>query len=101
MAKALRVDPVELRVTAEALSSHAEEFSATHGQAHSRAGQVALGASKAAAALPAMLAEWQTAGTRFAAYHVKHADGHRAAADAYTKTDSGCADEIEAAGRDL
>ena len=101
MAKALRVDPIELRVTAESLSSHAETFSATHEQAQSRAGQVALGASKAAAALPAMLAEWQTTGTRFAAHHVKHADGHRAAADAYTQTDSANADEIEAAGRDL
>lgn len=99
MAKALRVDPVELRVTAESLSGHAEAFSATHEQAQSRAGQVALGASKAAAALPAMLTEWQTAGRRFAAHHIEHADGHRAAADAYTQTDSGSADEIEAAGR--
>lgn len=101
MAKTLRVDPVELRVTAESLSSHAESFSATHQRAQSNAGQVALGASKAAAALPAMLAEWQASGTNFAAHHVKHADGHRAAADAYTKTDSANADEIEAAGRDL
>jgi hypothetical protein len=101
VAKALRVDPFELRVTAESLSSHAEAFSATHEQAQSRAEEVALGASKAAAALPAMLTEWQTAGTRFVARHIKHADGHRAAADAYTQTDGGESQDIEAAGRAL
>lgn len=101
MAKALRVDPAQLQVTAESLSSHAESFTATHTQAQSRAGGVALGASKAAAALPAMLSEWQTSATQFAAHHQKHAEGHRAAARAYTTTDSGAAENIEAAGRDL
>ncbi|MHA3022950.1 WXG100 family type VII secretion target [Mycobacterium sp. BMJ-28] len=101
MAKPLRVDPAQLQVTAESLHRHAESFSATHEQAQSRAGSVALGASKAAAALTATLGEWQTSATQFAAHHVKHADGHRAAAQAYTQTDTGAADEIEAAGRDL
>jgi len=66
MAKPLRVDPAQLHVTADSLSSHAESFTATHAQAHTRAGQVALGTSEAAAALPAMLTEWQNSGTRFA-----------------------------------
>ncbi len=101
MAKPLRVDPAQLQVTAESLSSHAESFTSTHAQAQSRAGSVALGTSKAAAALPGMLSEWETSATQFAAHHVKHADGHRAAAAAYTKTDSGSAEDIEAAGRDL
>ena len=101
MGEPLRVDPAQLQVTAESLSSHAESFTSAHAQAQSRAGSVALGASKAAAALPAMLSEWQTSATQFAAHHVKHADGHRAAAQAYTKTDDGASDQIEAAGRDL
>lgn len=101
MGKSLRVDPAQLQVTAESLSSHAESFTTAHTQAQSRAGSVALGAGKAAAALPAMLSEWQTSASQFAAHHVKHADGNRAAAAAYTKTDDGAADEIEAAGRDL
>jgi hypothetical protein len=95
----LRVDPAQLRMTAESLSSHAEWFLAKYTQTEAMAGHVTLGASKAAAALPAMLAEWQTTGQRFAQRHVQHADGHRVAAEAYTRTDTGASGEIEAAGR--
>lgn len=101
MAEALRVDPAQLQATAESLRSHAESFTSAHEQAQSRAGSVALGAGKAAAALPGLVSEWQSSAASFAAHHVKHADGHRAAAQAYTQTDAGAADDIEAAGRDL
>lgn len=100
-ARPLRVDPTQLRMTADSLSSHAQSFSATHERAQARAGGVALGAGSAAAALPAMLAEWQNSTVQFAAHHVKHADGHRAAAEAYTRTDTGTADDLEVAGRGL
>lgn len=42
MGKSLRVDPAQLQVTAESLSSHAESSTGAHTQAQSRAGSVAL-----------------------------------------------------------
>jgi hypothetical protein len=101
MARSLRFVPAQLQATAESLSSHAHSFTVTHAQAHSRATSVALGTGKAAAALPTMLNEWQNSAVQFARRHIKHADGHAAAAAAYTKTDRGAADVIEAAGLDL
>jgi hypothetical protein len=73
-------------MTAESLSSHADWFLAKHTQAQETASQVVLGAGKSTAALPAMVREWQAAGQRFAARHVKHADGHRVAAEATSAT---------------
>jgi hypothetical protein len=85
-------------MTAQSLRSHAEWFLAIHQQAQETASQVVLGAGKAAATLPAMLHEWQAASERFAERHVKHADGHRAAAAAYMQTDAGTGGEIGAVG---
>ncbi|ORW09775.1 hypothetical protein AWC14_21355 [Mycobacterium kyorinense] len=97
----LRVDPTELHLTATQLEAHADEFSAAHQQAHSRASQVSIGSGAARAALPQMLEEWAISGTRFKEHHIRHADGHREAADRYIQADDRGADQIEDAGSAL
>ena len=48
----LKVDPTELRLTADQLDGQATGFRTAHEAAHSRAGGVALGSSQAAARRP-------------------------------------------------
>jgi len=94
----LKVDPTELRMTADQLDGHASAFGAAHETAQSRAGKAALGSGVASAALPAMLAAWESDGARFDTHFAKHAEGHREAAGAYVSTDSGSAGRIDDAG---
>jgi hypothetical protein len=94
----LKVDPTELRLTADQLDGQASGFRTAHEAAHSRAGGVALGSSQAAAALPGMLAAWESDGTRFDKHFATYAQRHREAADKYASTDSGNAGGIDDAG---
>ncbi|MFV8173539.1 ESX-1 secretion-associated protein [Mycolicibacterium peregrinum] len=88
MPEPLKVDPSELHVTAGNIDSHAAVFAQTHRSTHEQAGQVALGAGPASAALPAMLAAWESDAISFGEHFTKHAEGHRAAATAYSRTDA-------------
>ena len=97
----LKVDPKELHAAADQLEGHATEFLATHGTALSRASQANLGAGLSAAAVPRMLAAWETDSARFAAHFVANAQGHREAAAHYVKTDTAGADGIDDAGAAL
>ncbi|MCW1824193.1 MULTISPECIES: type VII secretion target [Mycolicibacterium] len=99
--KSLKVDPIELRMAADHLDGHATEFSTEHQKAHSSASQATLGPGLAGAALPGMLAAWESDGTRFGENFVKHAEGHREAAKAYEGTDRGGAERISDAGSAL
>jgi hypothetical protein len=101
LGESLEVRPPELHLTAEKIGSHANEFSAGHRAAHWRASQTALGSGLSAAALPEMLGAWETDGTRFAERFTHHADGHRAAANAYVQTDVDGQERIEDAGSAL
>lgn len=97
----LKVDPIELRMTADKLDGQASGFRTTHQAAQSRAGSAALGSGSAAAELPKMLAAWEGDGARFADHFARHARGHREAADSYAHTDARSADGIEEAGSAL
>jgi hypothetical protein len=59
---------------------------------------VALGSGSAAAALPELLGSWDSDGNHFRQLFVKHAEGQRAAANAYAQTDQSGADRVEDAG---
>lgn len=99
----LKVDPTELRLTAEQIEAHAGDFLRDHQAAHWRASscQTSLGSGLAAAALPGMLAGWEEHGTRFGKHFVTHAEGHREAADRYAATDADGASGIDNAGSAL
>ncbi|WP_094289461.1 type VII secretion target [Mycobacterium lehmannii] len=97
----LKVDPIELRMTADKLDGQASGFETAHQAAQARAGSTALGSGASAAALPKMVAAWEADGARFAADFTKHARAHRAAADSYVRTDAGGAEGIEDAGSAL
>jgi hypothetical protein len=100
-AEPLNVDPNELRMAADRLDAHADEFLNDHQSTHARAGQVRLGSGLAAAALPEMLAGWEADGVRFGQHFGIHAEGHREAATRYVRTDTDNADEIGNAGSGL
>ncbi|MBU9766066.1 ESX-1 secretion-associated protein [Mycobacterium sp. TNTM28] len=85
-------------MAADRLDGHAGEFITEHERAHSGASQATLGAGSAAAALPGMLAAWETDGTQFGERFTRHAEGHREAATAYEGTDRGGAERISDAG---
>ncbi|MGO4442206.1 type VII secretion target [Mycobacterium sp. 2YAF39] len=97
----LKVDPKELHAAADQLDGHASEFSATQEKALSRASQANLGSGLSAAAVPQMLAAWETDSARFAKQFATNAQGHREAATRYTKTDTTGADGIDDAGAAL
>lgn len=94
----LKADPTELRMTADQLDGHASGFRTAHQAAQSRASKATLGSGSAAAALPGMLAAWEADGAKFDEHFVRHARGHREAADEYARTDAGSAARIDDAG---
>jgi hypothetical protein len=97
----LKVDPSELQIAADKIDGHAAGFGTTLAATHQRAGQVALGSGLAAAALPQLLGAWENDGTRFGEHFTKHADGHRTAATAYSRTDADSSERISDAGSAL
>ncbi|MFL0294618.1 ESX-1 secretion-associated protein [Mycobacterium sp. SMC-18] len=94
----LKVDPIELRMTADRLDGHSSDFSTEHLKAHAAASQAALGSGLSAAALPEMLAAWEADGAHFGERFASHAEGHRGAAGAYERTDSSGAARITDTG---
>lgn len=94
----LKVDPTELRMTADQLAGDASGFQAAHRSAQTRASKAALGTGSSAAALPAMVAAWDADGARFGEHFASYVQAHRAAADGYLRTDDASADEIDDAG---
>lgn len=101
MAESLKVNPSELHLAAGKIEGHASDFATAHQAAHRRAGQAAVGSGLAAAALQEGLGVWEADGTHFGEHFIKHADGHRTAADAYTQVDGGEAANIQDAGTAL
>lgn len=101
MAESLEVRPSELHLTAEKFASHVGDFSVAHQAAQCRASQAALGSGLSSAALPNMLGAWETDGARFAERFTRHADGHRAAANAYVHADDVGAERIGDTGSAL
>lgn len=101
MPEPLKVDPAELRLFAGRLDSHASDFSSAHQKAHAGASQVVLGSGLAGAALPEMLAAWETDGARFGKHFGAHAGDHRQAANGYERTDGNSAGRISDAGSGL
>jgi hypothetical protein len=97
----LKVDPIELQLTADQLDGHASGYRTAHQASHSRASHVALGAGASAAALPEMLTAWERDGVRFDNRFTTHAENHREAATRYTATDRHSADGIDDAGSAL
>lgn len=101
MAESFEVSPSELHLTAGKIDGHAGDFAAAHQAAHWRASQAVLGSGLAGAALPEMLGAWESAAARFSERFTTHADGHRAAANAFVRADGGEANRIGAAGTAL
>ncbi len=101
MANSLEVHPPELHLTADKIASQAGDFAVAHQSAHRRASQAVLGSGLSAAGLPEMIGAWETDGVRFAEGLTRHADGHRAAANAYVQADDGGAERIGHAGSAL
>ena len=97
----LEVDPTALRIAANRIDGHAVDFSSDHQRAHSGASQAVLGSGLAGAALTEMLAAWEAEGTRFGKHFVKHAEGHREAANSYERTDGDNAFGINTADSEL
>lgn len=97
----LKVDPTELVLTAGQLDGQAAGFRTGHQSAHARASHAALGASSSAAALPGMLAAWESDGIRYVTQFASLADKHRAAAAKYAATDDQESDDIDIAGSAL
>ncbi|OBB77137.1 type VII secretion target [Mycobacterium sp. 852014-52144_SCH5372336] len=97
----LKVDPIELRMTANQLDGQAGGFRSAHQAAEARAGNAVLGSGASAAALPKMVASWEADGSRFVEEFTKHARAHRTAADSYVRTDAAGAEGIEDAGSAL
>ena len=101
MSESLKVSPSELHAAADKITSHAADFATTHAATHQRAGLAALGSGLAAAALPQLLGAWESDGTHFGEHFAKHADGHRAGATAYTRTDADSSERLNDAGSAL
>jgi hypothetical protein len=97
----LKVDPTELRMTADQLEGHAGAFRTAHQAAQSRASKTVLGSGSAAAALPGLLAAWEAESARFGEHFAKYAQAHREAAAGYVRTDASGADGIDDAGSAL
>ena len=94
MPQPLEVSPSELHATADSIDSHGADFASTHRRTLHGVGQVSLGTGPASAALPQLLAAWETDGAHFGEHFTKHAAGHRAAADAYLHTDNTSAERV-------
>ncbi|GAA2545355.1 hypothetical protein GCM10010409_20270 [Mycolicibacterium diernhoferi] len=94
----LRVDPTELQVAADQLDAQASSFVTAHHASHSRAGHAALGAGLSAAALPEMLAVWDSNVARSHQRFAALAEDHRIAATKYRVTDAHGAEHIDDAG---
>ncbi len=97
----VKVDPKELHAAADQLDGYASEFSTSHETALSRASQANLGSGLSAAAVPQMLAAWETDSARFAAHFATTAQRHREAAARYVNTDTASAEGIDDAGAAL
>src|SRR5687768_13732996 len=97
----LKVDPAELLLTADQLDAQASGFLDAYRSTHSRASQVALVAGTSTAALPAMLAAWDSYGESFGKKFLTNAANHREAASSYAMTDAHSAEGIDAAGSAL
>ena len=97
----LKVDPTELNLTADQLDGHRSDFLSAHETAHSRASHAKLGSGLSTAALPQMLAAWETDSARFGKHFATNAQGHREAAAQYVKTDNSSADGIDDASAAL
>jgi hypothetical protein len=94
----LVTDAVELWSVADRLDGQAGEFRSAQDGVRSRAAGVVLGSGVAGAALPGLLAAWDAESGRLADAAVRHANGHRRAADAYVGTDAEGAGWIGEAG---
>jgi len=93
-----KVDTTELRMTAGKIDGHGAEFAEAHRSAHARVSSVSLGSGRAAAALVAMLAEWEKHGMEFKSHFTNFADGHRDAAVGYDGADEAGGERISDAG---
>lgn len=99
--ESLKVDTTELRMTAGKIDGQGADFAEAHQASHSRASSASLGSGAAAAALPGMLAEWESSGAEFKAHFTRFAQGHRDAAVGYDGTDAAEGEEIGNAGSSL
>lgn len=97
----LKVDPTELVLAAGQLDGQAAGFRAAHQSAHARASHAALGAGTSAAALPGMLAAWESDGIRYDRQFTSLSEKHRAAAAKYAATDDQESADIDNAGSAL
>ena len=100
-AEPLKVDTTELRITAGKIDGQGADFAEGHKSAFTGAESTSLGSGAAAAALPAMLAEWEKHGVEYAAHFTRFADGHREAAGGYDDADASGGDGIGRAGADV
>lgn len=97
MAGTVKVDPIDLRMSANHLAMHSEDLRTAHAEADAdieatQAGWV--GAS--ATAMQTKLAQWQEFTARICADLDTHQDNFHAAAAAYEATDTGGAETITA-----
>lgn len=95
MAEPLRVDPVDLHMSADHMSMHHADLRAAHADADSdiEAAQAGwVGAS--AAALQAKLAEWQATTQHLCGSIADHERAFRAAGNQYQTVDGRSADNI-------
>lgn len=100
-AEPLKVDPTELVLAAGQLDGQAAGFRTAHQSAHARASHAALGVGSSAAALPGMLASWESDGVRYDRQFTSLSEKHRAAAAKYAATDDRESEDIDNAGSAL
>ncbi|WP_343598780.1 WXG100 family type VII secretion target [Mycobacterium sp.] len=95
MAEELRVDPVDLHLSADHMSVHHANLRAAHAGADSDIDSAQAGCVGAsAAALQAKLAEWQEATEQLCGSIAEHEQGFRVAGRQYTAADEASAGHI-------
>lgn len=96
MAKPLRVDPVDLQMSADHIAVHCAEFRAAHADTDADIEAAQPGwVGTSASALRANFVEWQAATTQLSSAMEAHGVALRAAAQSYTTTDSGNAVSLD------
>ncbi|MCV7419321.1 WXG100 family type VII secretion target [Mycobacterium yunnanensis] len=99
MASRLRVDPIDLRMSADHMDMHRADLAAAHTAADDAIeGAQAGWVGTSAAALQAKFVEWQATTTKLCDDVAAHGAAYTAAADGYSKND---VDSAEAVNRTL
>ncbi|MDO3398665.1 WXG100 family type VII secretion target [Mycolicibacterium neoaurum] len=95
MADALRVDPVDLRMSSDHMDMHHADLQAAHSAANADIDAAQAGwVGASAAALQARFAEWQNTTAELCGDIAAHGAAFRKSAEGYTTVDADGADKL-------